>query len=296
MNISIENLRHFCTLAELENINQSASLLSISPSAVSFSLSKIEAELGKPLFDRVGRTIVINAEGRNFAKKSQLVLDKFSELSLKDNATPGLSGSFVIGGSHSLMNLYVATICIDIQNENPEAQFEMRSMDTYALTSDLMTGQLDVAVAFSPDPHPHLTKEVLYRGELKIVVSKKHPLAGMKFKDWVNLINDYPYTAHKSGKLLERCDSHPMFSKYKIKPRINMLWDSDAVGSKVLQTTESWTLMPDIIADSERKTLVALDLPKDWMAPYELCLLYNKMSRNQVLVNSIRDRILQSFG
>jgi len=59
-----EQLRHFIAIAECKNITKAAEKLFVSQPALSMSLSKLEAEVGCPLFIRDGRSIIITKEGQ----------------------------------------------------------------------------------------------------------------------------------------------------------------------------------------------------------------------------------------
>ncbi len=59
-------LRYFCKLAEMGNLTRTAKMLRISPSSLSATIRKLETELGVQLFDRVGRGIQLNQNGRIF--------------------------------------------------------------------------------------------------------------------------------------------------------------------------------------------------------------------------------------
>jgi DNA-binding transcriptional LysR family regulator len=273
VNLSIDNLKHFKTLATLQNINQTAIRLAISPSAISFSLTKIETEMGEKLFNRVGKRIFLNSAGRVFLEQTDKVLNEFAGLDTFKNTQNKLKGHVRIGASHWLASKVIPKASIKMSQLHPDLTTEVRSMDTFRLTSDLLTGQLDFALSFSIDRHPEILQDVLYEGQLRIAVSKKHPLAKVKFKEWQKELCKYPHSAHKSGKMIERCDDHPMFKKFGIIPKISSYWDNDEVGLEILRLSNAWTLLPDLVpADS--KDLCFLDLPKDWQAPYNVNVLY----------------------
>ncbi len=61
-------LRYFKELAESEHLTNTAKKLMISPPSLSLTISKLEAELGTPLFDRVGRNLRLNDYGKDFYK------------------------------------------------------------------------------------------------------------------------------------------------------------------------------------------------------------------------------------
>lgn len=64
--MTVSMLRCFTTVAQLENISKAAFLLHLTQSSLSKNLAKLEEELGMPLFDRAGKKIVLNAQGKRF--------------------------------------------------------------------------------------------------------------------------------------------------------------------------------------------------------------------------------------
>lgn len=81
--MNIFQLRYFVSVAQLENISKAAYLLHLSQSSLSKSIAKLEAELGMTLFQRSGKKIVLNEQGRRFWQFSSLVLREL-ELAVDD--------------------------------------------------------------------------------------------------------------------------------------------------------------------------------------------------------------------
>ena len=68
-------LYYFKALAEREHLTATAAELYISPPSLSAAISRLETDLGVPLFDRVGRNIRLNDKGRQFYDHVKLALD-----------------------------------------------------------------------------------------------------------------------------------------------------------------------------------------------------------------------------
>ena len=64
--MKLQQLYYFKALAEREHLFQTATELYISPPALSTAISRLEEELGVPLFDRVGRNIRLSENGKKF--------------------------------------------------------------------------------------------------------------------------------------------------------------------------------------------------------------------------------------
>lgn len=68
-------LKYFCALAKNQHLTKTANQLMISPPALSLTISKLENELGVPLFNRVKRNIYLNENGEKFYQKVRAALD-----------------------------------------------------------------------------------------------------------------------------------------------------------------------------------------------------------------------------
>ena len=64
--VEIYPLLYFKTIAEFGNLTRAAENLMISPPALSSALKRLEQDLGVPLFDRVGRNLVLNHYGEAY--------------------------------------------------------------------------------------------------------------------------------------------------------------------------------------------------------------------------------------
>ena len=78
--MNIKNIRCLLHVAETENISRSARELFIAQPALSRLIADAEKELGYPLFDRVGKKIVLNRNGVIFARHARDILDSWDDL------------------------------------------------------------------------------------------------------------------------------------------------------------------------------------------------------------------------
>ncbi|UUZ90022.1 LysR family transcriptional regulator [Paenibacillus sp. P25] len=74
-----QQLEYFQTVARMEHMTRASEYLSVSQSALSRSIARLESELGVPLFDRQGRSITLNRYGQLFLKRVQRILKEYEE-------------------------------------------------------------------------------------------------------------------------------------------------------------------------------------------------------------------------
>ena len=72
--MTLDQLRIFVAVASVEHITRGAEKLNLSQSAVSAAIRALEMRYGVDLFDRVGRSIVLNQAGRQFLIEARKVL------------------------------------------------------------------------------------------------------------------------------------------------------------------------------------------------------------------------------
>ena len=77
--MDLRSLRYFGAVARWESINKAAAELGITQPALSRQIRLLENELGRPLFLRHGRGVVLTDAGASFLAKSKEALDLLEE-------------------------------------------------------------------------------------------------------------------------------------------------------------------------------------------------------------------------
>ncbi len=96
-------LEYFQTVARVQHMTHASEILSISQPALSRSIARLEAELGVQLFERQGRSIILNSYGQLFLKRVNRIIKEFHEgkQELKDLLDPEY-GMVSLGFLHTL--------------------------------------------------------------------------------------------------------------------------------------------------------------------------------------------------
>ena len=147
--MKLQQLQYFKALAEKEHLFKTATELYISPPALSATISRLEEELGVPLFDHVGRNIKLNKNGEKFYLHVKNVL---AEL---DQACAELKGD-VLQDTLSLnvvttTNISWGKTFAEFIHHNPHIVFNHRVMDVDQLFSASLENQPDFIVTALPD-------------------------------------------------------------------------------------------------------------------------------------------------
>ena len=73
---TLRQLEVFVAVARCENVSQAARELHLSQSATSAALAELERQLGQPFFERHGKRLRLNEQGRLLLPKAVDLLDR----------------------------------------------------------------------------------------------------------------------------------------------------------------------------------------------------------------------------
>jgi DNA-binding transcriptional LysR family regulator len=193
--LTIRHLRLISVLGRELSISRCATALHTSQSAVSRSLTEIEALLGTTLFDRTTRRCRPTSLGQTLVWHAEQVLSQLDRAEADfDAVNKGGTGAINIGIIGSFSPSVLAEATRIARREAPELTIRLRSNFADGLVGDLMRGQCDLALThldvreFGKD----LVADVLYDDRIAVLASVSHPLAGRKRLDW-NALGTYPW-------------------------------------------------------------------------------------------------------
>ena len=175
-------LRNFVEIAREGSMTAAAEALHISQPTLSVQMKNLEKELGKSLFQKQGRNIVLTEEGFLLRKRAEDILDmvdktyaEFQEMNLLDG------GDIRIGCAESHLIRHLANTIKQLRQDYPRLYYHITSGDTDVVLERLDRGILDFAILVEP---PNLARyhylELPGRDTWGVVMPRKHPLAQKK--------------------------------------------------------------------------------------------------------------------
>lgn len=297
MNITLDRFKYFLEVAKLQHVGLASKSLNISPSAISNAITAIEEEYGCSLFERNNQRIFLNEKGEWLKEELSPLIEQIDSISQKINGkTSLLRGHLNVGGSIFLANHSLHDVLHQIQKKHAEVSIEISPLRSTQVMGEILNSNLDYGICISPGGHPHLEKHVLYKGLLKIVVSKTHPLAkkiqNKTFK--YTLLNDFPAAIHKYTPGIDYQESYA-FEKIGVTPNIRNFYHSEDLAIKSVLSSNLWAVVPDIVFKHYKTKLVSITLPKDWEASYEICSLYRKSMKGREIFNRLDQMLMEKF-
>lgn len=172
-------MRYFLAVAAEENMTAAANSLHISQPALSYQISELEKELGRQLFVRSGRRMILSEEGMYLRQRAQEIVSLAertkAEMS-RDEAE--VYGDIYIGAAESISLHFLAEIISQFRQEYPHVIFHFHSGNLDEVSDRMNTGTIDFAVVVEPfSLEGCLSIPLPSRDRMGIAVPRSHPLA-----------------------------------------------------------------------------------------------------------------------
>ena len=172
-------LEYFLKVARCGNVNTAAKEMNVSPSSVSRCISRLEEDLGFPLFERVGRNIALNSYGETFYQ--------YAEQSLQMLEDGKMAVQEQIAGSSDQLSFSVPVPrlshrpLIQFAIDHPDVKIRQRLCPDNTEVKELIEqGRIDFALSYSPIEDNHFQWERILLEHFYFIVRKDHPLANRK--------------------------------------------------------------------------------------------------------------------
>lgn len=146
--MELRQLITFKTIVEKGGFKKAAEHLGYAQSSVTTHIKELEEEVGKPLFDRLGKKVVLTHYGNEFLSYAIKIIDLYSQ-ALNTNEEP--TGDLTIGISESLTIGRIPSILMEYKKSYPKVNLSLKSVDNYHVTSNLQNGDIDLALILEKD-------------------------------------------------------------------------------------------------------------------------------------------------
>lgn len=284
--MELKQLLYFQKVAHTQNISKAADELFIAQPSLSATIKRLEAEVGMPLFDRVGKTIVLNDAGRIFLKYVNQVF-----VSL-DNADKELKELCNDSDKKVCISIQAASLLLPdiirkIKEELPDIQLTiLQQRHEEAHSSDLQITS-DFELSFET------ASELLLEEPLGIVFPKGSPLALKKNIVKKDLVSESFIT------LSSKCSLNRIIAYYYEKehfyPKISTYVDSPNIMRDLLNINQDVAIIPQYSWRNFYEGFLTFRPIDDMPMKRYLTLSYDKERYMTSYVRKCKDLIISCF-
>lgn len=177
--MEMRQLRYFVQAAHTLRFTEAARLCCVAQSTLSQQIKQLEDELGAPLFHRVGRNVVLTAEGQVFLESAERVLHDAEEgLAHLADLRNVQAGTVRVGVATGLgLSAVVTETLTSFHRQYPKVRVVLVDAVAEKLEQLTLNHSVDMALTFAPeDDAEGLQVESLFATRLCAVVAEHHLL------------------------------------------------------------------------------------------------------------------------
>src|SRR2546423_5191794 len=149
--MELRHLRYFVAVADAGSVSRAAVQLRVTQPALSRQIRDLEAELGLPLFDRVGRRLQLTASGENLLSRTREILRAAD--SLREHAgalAGGATGTVRLGATAQPLESLISAFLIGYRRQWPGIDVRLIEDGGVRLRTRVQRGELHLALGAVP--------------------------------------------------------------------------------------------------------------------------------------------------
>lgn len=144
-------MQTFKTIVEVGNFTKAAEQLQYAQSTITAHIQGIEEELGGPLFNRVGKKIVLTEMSRELYTYVVDILNTYSKIKNIAVDSGEVRGNLRIGASETLTIYKLGPVLSEFREKYPRVNISLINDNCIKLRERLYTGDLDLAIVLQPE-------------------------------------------------------------------------------------------------------------------------------------------------
>jgi len=188
MKIKLRQLSLVATIVRLGSLTAAAKYLGLSQSAASGALKELECQLGRPLFERVGKRLKPTDGLLKSVPQIYSLLDQAVELEGKLSAK-SVVGDLRVGASLTLGNYVAVEMIARYMEQHEGAKARLEVANTQSVMSALVNLNIDVALVDGEIHHDQIEMIPFVQDRLVVFCSPANPLAKQYHIDFEQLVD-----------------------------------------------------------------------------------------------------------
>lgn len=218
--MNINQLETLVAISKTMSFRKAGELLNLTQPAVSAQIKNLEEEFRTVLVDR-NQPVTLTDSGLIFLEHAERILQTVEDLKQKlDDLNHTPQGHITLGTTTSIAVQILPRVLSYFQNQYPLIKITIHSMTSSQIMTSVENGSLDIGIGYLFDKHPALDTSILYYDTFELVVSPKHPMAGLRHTT-VDALKDIPFVM-LSPETAGRRFVDQVFRDYKIEPPVVM--------------------------------------------------------------------------
>ncbi|WP_109315437.1 LysR substrate-binding domain-containing protein [Pseudovibrio ascidiaceicola] len=193
MNVTFRQLKVFVSITQEGSITAAAEKLFLTKSAVSMALAELERQLGRKMFDRANKQLILNEQGRRLLPLADELLDRSEAITQLFEGDDATNGNLRIGSSYTIGNHLLPTLLGDFRENTGYLHQSMSLSNSTKTCRMLLDFELDLGFIEAKVSDKRLKVEPWMTDEMVVVCAPPQcpaadeplDLEALEGKNWV---------------------------------------------------------------------------------------------------------------
>ena len=172
MKLTLRQIEIFLNVVKSGRLTNAAKEMHLSQSAISMSIKELENILGRPVFDRINKKLVLNEVGRAFHKEVDPIFKKLSDIEYEFKNSEN-KGMIRVGASTTIVDYLMPSIICAYMSAYPDVKITLKEGNTQDIADMIKEGSIDVGFVEGFVSGTDIIKEKIGVDELLIVTENE---------------------------------------------------------------------------------------------------------------------------
>ena len=289
--MNLNQLKYFQVLAKTQHYTKASLELYISQPSLTHAIKELEKELGMNLFDKKGRNVYLNDNGKTFLQYVNKSLETLDEGIIQiQNNYKDEQKIIEISVIPTIVNTYFAPIVKQTLEEHPDYQIRFHSEKTLDIIQGISNNQYDFGICSKLEENDSLQYLPLLHEELVLITTLDHPLTKLShvtLKD----IAQYPLITYQKHISIYK-NVMDLFNEENLTPNIRYELDDEASIASMVSLDFGVAIVANnfLLKSSNQIQITHLDFTQQERIIY---LVYNPNRPLSSIASHFIDEIIQ---
>jgi LysR family transcriptional regulator, cyn operon transcriptional activator len=168
--VELRQLRYFMAVAEASHFTKGAEKVAVSQPSLSVQIAALEQELGTPLFDRLGRKVLLTEAGRMLHAHAERIMRELEMASQSIRELAGGEQGRLTVGALSTVNTYIVPpLVCRFKERFPRVHLQIHTQPSALIEEALLASRVEVGICLLPITDHRLIASRLFMETLCLV-------------------------------------------------------------------------------------------------------------------------------
>lgn len=279
MALQLDDIKYFLAVSETLNVTRASEVLGITQPTLSYSIKRLEKEVGGELLIRLKNGVQLTHLGNLFSEKAHHLMREWEDIQkISNELDQVVSGEYSIGLHPSVALYTLEHFLPKLTTKHPELTIKLVHGLSREITEQVVSWKTDFGIVVNPRPHPDLVIKELCRDQVSFF-SK----SSLKSQAKQTLIYDGNLFQSKAVIKKLNSSSHE-FSKYITSENLEVIAKLASLGIGV-------GLLPQRVAAQHKNLKV---LPNAPVHIDKVCLIYRHEKQKNFSSKKIISSVLEA--